>query len=412
MHWLRSSLAVLACAFPASAADWPQWLGPNRDGSSPDVVAPWKGKPKVLWRQPVGEGNSSPVVTGGRVFVHARVKDKDAEDVTAFDASTGKELWRTAYDRPAFLSLYGNGPRATPAVSVGKVYSFGITGILTCLDAASGKQIWQVDTSKKFSPPRLAFGAACSPVAEGGRVLVNVGAKGASVVAFDQDTGKVGWKALDDPASYSSPIVFGEGTGRQAVFFTGRGIASLNPSDGTRYWEFPLVDKLLESSTTPVRVGGRLLASSITYGSVALDLQNKDGKPAYKEAWKNTGLTSYFSTPVAADGDHVLLVTGSNPLAFQKARATLHCVDMRSGKTTWSKPDVGEYHAALLRTGDGKVLLLEEAGDLVLLDPHPNEYRELARSRVCGHVWAHPALSDGKLYLRDDHDVICVEPGR
>ena len=180
-----------------SAADWPQWLGPTRDGASPEKVAAWKGAPKVLWRQPVGEGNSSPVVAGGRVFIHAKVKDKDAEEVVAFDARTGKEVWRTAYDRAAFTSLYGNGPRATPAVAGGKVYTFGVTGALTCFDAAGGKQLWQVDTFKQFSPPKLMFGAACSPLAEGGRVLVNVGGKGASVVAFDASTGEVAWKSLD-----------------------------------------------------------------------------------------------------------------------------------------------------------------------------------------------------------------------
>src|SRR5262249_4977618 len=157
----------------------------------------------------------------------------------------------------------GNGPRATPAVVGDRVYSFGITGVLTCFDAAKGSQVWQVDTLKKFEAKNLFFGAACSPLVEGDRVLVNVGGKGASIVAFNKDKGDVAWKSLDDGASYSSPIIFGEGKNRQVVFLTAQGVASLNPVNGARYWQFPLVDKLLESSTTPVRAGDLLLASSI-----------------------------------------------------------------------------------------------------------------------------------------------------
>lgn len=409
MNPLRSMLLAVLCAAPVVAGEWPQWLGPQRDGSSPETVPAWMGKLKELWRQPVGEGNGSPVVVGGRVFLHAKVKDKNTEEVVAFDSMDGTELWRTRYDRAAFTSLYGNGPRGTPAVADGKVYTNGITGVVTCFDAASGKIVWRVDTQKRFDAPKLVFGVAGSPLIDDGRVLLNVGAKGASIVALDAVKGETVWKSMDDPASYSSPIVLGDGLSRQVIFFTAKGVASLDPADGKPYWQFPLVDKLLESSTTPVKVGDRLLASAITYGSAALTVEAKDGKPAYAEAWKNPELTSYFSTPVAVGADHVYLVTGKNPLSFRQAEATLNCVDMKTGKKLWSKPKVGEYHAALLRTGDGKLLMLEEFGDLVLLQPDPKEYRELARAKVCGRTWAHPALANGKLYLRDDKDVVCIE---
>src|SRR5947209_10702333 len=232
MPWSRSAVALLVCTAAAAAGDWPQWLGPNRDGSSPEKVAPWKEKPTVLWRQPVDEGHSSPVVAVGRVFLHTGVPDKNQEIVTAYDARTGKQLWRQTYERVPFLSPFGNGPRATPAVSDGKVYAFGITGVLTCFDAAEGKPLWQVDTLKKFGAKNLLFGMSCSPLVEGGRVLVAVGAKGASVVAFDKDNGEVAWKSLDDKASYSSPIVFGEGMERQVVFLIGEGGVSLRRAKG------------------------------------------------------------------------------------------------------------------------------------------------------------------------------------
>jgi outer membrane protein assembly factor BamB len=411
MPWLRSVTAFMLCCSLATAGDWPQWLGPNRDASSPEKIAPWKEAPKVLWRAPVGEGNSSPVVAGRRVFLHAKVKGKNEEEVTALDAETGKQLWQMTYTRAAFSSLYGNGPRATPTVANGHVYTFGITGVLTSWEAGTGKQLWQVDTLKEFKAKNLFFGMACSPLVEGGRVLLSIGGKGTSVVAFDKDSGEAVWKSLDDRASYSSPITLGQGQDRQVLFLTGDGLVSLNPADGSLYWRFALVDKLLESSTTPVRAGDILLASSITYGSVGLRLETKDNKPAVAEMWKNDDLTSYFTTPVPVGTDHIYFVKGTKPPALLN-QATLHCVEAKTGKELWSKPKVvGKYHAALLRTGDSKLLVLEEAGNLVLVDTDPKEYRELAKSKVCGETWAHPALANGRLYLRDNKEVVCLQLG-
>ena len=198
MPWLRSLALLFLCTTVSAAADWPQWLGPTRDGVSPEKVAPWKEAPKVLWRQPVGEGHSSPVVADGKVFVHGKVKGKDQEDVQAFDAKSGKPLWKAEYDRGKFENQFGNGPRGTPAVVGGKVYTLGVTGFLSCFEADSGKKVWQIDTAKEFKPPSLFFGVSGSPLIEGDAVLVNVGGKGASIVAFNKDKGDVLWKTGDD----------------------------------------------------------------------------------------------------------------------------------------------------------------------------------------------------------------------
>jgi outer membrane protein assembly factor BamB len=409
MPWLRSLVALVLCGTIATAGDWPQWLGPTRDGVSPETVAPWKEPPRVIWRHSVAEGNSSPVVAAGRVFLHSKIKDQDEEEVLALDTRGGKELWRKTYPRAAFKSLYGNGPRATPAVVGDRVYTFGITGILTCWEAASGTRRWQVDTFKEFGARNLFFGVACSPLVEGGRILVNVGGRGASIVALDAERGEVAWKALDDRASYASPIVFEQGGQRQVVFLTQQGLVSLRPADGHLYWRFPFVDKLLESSSTPVRVGDYLLASAITIGSAGLRLGTKEGKPDVREVWKNEALTSYFTTPIPVGREHVYLVSATKPPALVNT-AQLHCIEVRTGQDLWQKPRrVGKYHATLLRTGDEKLLMLEEAGDLVLVDPDPKGYRELARSKVCGETWAHPALADGRLYVRDDKEIVCLE---
>jgi outer membrane protein assembly factor BamB len=414
MARIGSLLILLVAVSMTRAADWPQWLGPHRDGSSTEKVVPWKGAPKVLWRQPVGEGNSSPIVADGRVFLHCKVKDTDKteEEVIAFDAKSGKELWRTAYARPAFKSFFGNGPRATPTMADGKLYTYGITGMLTCWNATDGKQLWQIDALEKFEAKNIRFGASSSPLVEGKSVLVNVGGTGASVVAFDRDSGATIWKSRDDKASYASPIAIGHGKNRQVVFLTASGVVSLNPADGAVYWDFPLRDRLFESSTTPLLVGDILLASSITYGSAGLRVSAQAGKPVASETWTNPSLTSYFTTPVAVGKDHLYLVTGTPPLyGGQRVppRADLHCVEAGTGKVLWKKEKVGRYHAGLMRTGDNKLLMLEDQGALVLIDPGPKAYNELARSKVCEATWSHPALADGKLYLRDNKEIICLQ---
>ncbi len=407
MRWVFP-LGILVVCIPCRADDWPQWLGQNRDNSSSEKVAPWTTPPKVLWRQPVGEGNSSPVVAHGKVFVHAKIAGMDKEELSAFDAKTGKKLWDSQYPRAAFKSLYGNGPRATPAVAGDHIYAFGITGVLSCFEIASGRQVWQVDTIKEFHAPHLVFGASCSPLVDDNKVMVNAGAKGASVVAFDKTSGQVIWKSQDDGASYASPITLGSGKERQIVFFTAKALLSLSPADGREIWRFPLVDFLLESSTTPVKSGDILVAGSITYGSVGLRLEDKDGKPNASQLWKNEDLTCYFSTPVFVGSSHLYMVTGAKPLTF-KTGATLHCIEAKTGKELWQKPKVGQYHASLLRTGDNKLLMLEDTGSLVLLDPNPREYRELSRSSVCGQTWSHPTLSNGRLYVRDEKELFCLQ---
>lgn len=393
-------------AGPAAAEDWPQWLGPRRDGSSTEKVAPWKDAPKVLWRIPVGEGHSSPVVASGKVFLFTRVKGKDAEEIVAYSADEGKKVWSETYERGKFASIFGLGPRATPTVRDGKVFTFGVTGTLACWDADGGKNVWKVDTAKDFSAPPLFFGASCSPLVEGDRLLVNVGAKGASIVAFDRTSGKTLWKALDDGASYSSPIAFGDGKDRQVVFLTAKGLRSLSPADGKLFWEVPLVDRLNESSTTPVKSGNLLLASSVTFGSLGVELKDEQ-KPSAAQLWKNDKLTCYFSTPVPVGKDHTYLITGAASLL--NATSTLHCIETRTGKELWQKKNVAKYHAALLRTADDKLLMLDDFGNLKLLDPSPEGYKELATAKVCRPTWAHPALSEGRLYLRDDTNLICVQ---
>jgi outer membrane protein assembly factor BamB len=404
MYTLRTFAIILFLAGPVAAGDWSQWLGPNRDSSSSEAVSAWKEAPKALWRVPVGEGHSSPAVAGNFVYIHAKIKDRNEEEVVAYDRMSGEVKWRTKYERAAAEFQFGNGPRATPAVAGDRVYTYGITGVLTCLNATSGDKVWQVDVRKEFSGGLPGFGFASSPLIDGKHVIVAVGAKGASVVAFDRDSGKVAWKSLDDGASYASPALFGSGDKRELVVFTSEGLVSLKPADGSLTWRFPFKDTLFESSATPIKIGDRYLASAITIGSA---LVTPEGQ-GVKEIWKNPALNSYFTTPVPVGKNHVLMVTGR----IIRPAATLHCVDLATGKPVWSKERVGTYAASLLTLADGKVLMLTDGGNLVLLEGDTKEYKELARSKVCGQAWPPPALSDGKLYVRDEKELICLQLGK
>src|SRR5262249_20555346 len=244
----------------------------------------------------------------------------------------------TAYKRAPVTTFYGNGPRATPTCVDGRVYTFGISGLLTCFHYVKGDQVWQVDTVKEFKPKGLMFGPSCSPLVEKNAVLLNIGAKGASIVAFNKADGKPLWKSLDDGPSYSSPIAVGEGDARHAIFLTPEGLVSLNPANGDVHWKSPLKDKIFESSTTPVKSGDMLLASSITIGSVGLKLETNDGKPAVTPKWKNPALTCYFSTPVPVGSDHVYMVIGEvdfNPFSKKKPTTSLRCVETATGKELW-----------------------------------------------------------------------------
>jgi outer membrane protein assembly factor BamB len=397
---LRLALACLVLA--GLAADWPQLLGPDRNGHSAETglldTWPAKGPPQV-WEREVGEGYASPVIASGRLILFHRVGNEDV--VQAFDAATGKPQWKYSY-ATTYQDDFGkgDGPRSTPVVAGGKVYTLGAAGQLYCIDLKTGKKVWAKELHADYTVNKGFFGVATSPIVEDKLLIVNVGGTGAGIVAFDRDSGKEKWKATSHEASYSSPIAATVDGVRHVFFFTREGLVSVDPASGNVHFSKRWRSRIDASvnAACPVLLGGDHLLLTASYGTGAVLLKVK--KDGVEEVWKNnTSLSAHFNTPVAV-GDQLYGIDGR-----QEGGATLRCIDWKTGKVRWS--DTGNGCATLL-AADKKLFLLSEHGDLVLLRPSGEEYSEKARATVLGKPCrAHLALANGLLYARDGKKLVC-----
>jgi outer membrane protein assembly factor BamB len=397
------ALALLALgALTLCGADWPHFLGPNRDGTSPEkgLRRAWpKGGPPVVWSKPVGEGFSGPVIADGRLILFHRV---DGEEIVAcLDAGTGKERWKHSYPT-AYEDDFGkgNGPRATPVIAGGRVYTLGAEGRLTCLELASGNKVWDRALLKEYQVPRSFFGVGTTPLVEGKRVLVNVGGKKAGIVALDADTGKEVWRATDDGASYSSPVAATFDGQRYAIFLTRQGVVLLDPINGAvRYqkrWRARINASV--NAASPLVVGD-LVFFSASYDTGALLLRVRQGK--VEEVWSNDeSMSNHYNTCVPHEG-HLYGYHGR-----QEEGAALRCVELKSGKVRWEQKRFGCGSTVV---ADGLLVTLTERGELVLAEATPEAYREKARARVfdAPPCRAPLALAEGRLYGRDGGRLVC-----
>ena len=403
-----SLLAVALLSLAASyAADWPQFLGPTRNGVyvGPALAEAWpKEGPPVLWRRKVGQGFSGPAVASGKLVLFHRLEDK--ETVECLDAKTGRPSWRFDY-RDDFG--FDEGPRATPAIADGRVYTYGAEGLLHCLDLATGTNIWRVDAKTQFHAAKGFFGIACSPLVEGNALLLIVGSSnGAGVVAFDKRNGKILWKATDDEASYSSPVVATIHNRRYAFFFTRAGLTATDPASGRIFYQFPFRPPIRNSvsAATPLTIED-LVFLSASYGTGAVLLKTKEAGP--ERIWAaDDVLSNHYATSVYHQG-FLYGIHGRTDPGFEPP-ASLRCVELRTGKVRWEQAAFG---AATLTLANGQLLILTENGELIRAPASPSGFKPSARAQILPtQVRAHPALADGLFYARSKDELVCVQLGR
>ena len=381
------------------AQDWPQILGPSRNGTyaGPEIVPSFpRSGPPVLWTRDVGAGFAGPSVAAGRLVLFHRVNDR--ETVEALDALTGKTIW--SFDYPtSYRDGFGfdEGPRAIPVITGGRVFTHGADGMLHGLDLASGKKLWEVDTRRTFDVPKGYFGVASSPIVEGTRVMVNVGGKTGGIVAFDAATGKRLWTSTSDEASYSSPVMANIEGQRVAVFFTRTGLVILDPVSGAVRNQFRWRARMAASvnAATPLILGDRIFLSA-SYGTGAVLLQVAGN--AVKEVWSgDESMSNHYSTSVHHEG----YLYGFN--GRQEFGQNLRCVEVATGKVMWS---VDGFGAGTLLLAGNTLVVMRESGELALVPASPKAFRFAARAPLMkGVVRAYPALADGRFYVRNERQL-------
>jgi outer membrane protein assembly factor BamB len=402
---MRGSVAFALILLGAQtiAADWPQILGPGRNGvyDGPPLSEAWgTAGPRVVWRRSIGQGLSGPVVVQNRLILFQRVSDR--EIVEAIDAAGGKTLWQYAYPT-SYRDDFGfdEGPRAVPVVADGAVYTFGAEGQLHAVDLAAGKKIWSVDTQRQFSVPKGFFGAAGSPLVEDGRVIANIGGKNAGIVAFDAKTGKVLWTVTDDAASYSSGIGATIAGRRYAVFLTRNGLVGIDPKDGQVRFQRPWRARQAASvnAATPV-INGDMIFLSAEYGPGAGVLRF-DGT-RLTDVWaSDEALSNHYATSVYAAG----VLYGFH--GRQEQGQSFRAVDFQTGTVRWSQDRFG---AGSVTLAGNRLLIVRENGELVLAAASPNGFTPVARAQILpGIVRAYPAIAGGLLYVRNETTLVCLD---
>lgn len=381
--------------------DWPQWLGPQRNGKSTEtgLLRSWPAAgPPVVWRQPLGEGYSGIAIADGRAFT--LYAGGDDEYAVCFDAETGARQWRVRLDR-RFTNTWGNGPRMTPTVEDGRVFVISARARMFALDARSGAVLWQRHLIDDLGGIQPELGYSCSPLLVDGKLIVVTGGyQKNAVVALEPASGEVIWRGHDDHPGYSSPIFLQAAGTPQLILFTGTQIAALSPQDGRGLWSYRWRTSSYENVSTPVVVSGeRIFFSSPhpeQFGSAVLQLKNGSDGLTVEPVWRNNTLKNHFSTSIA-HGDYL----------YGTDRAILKCVDARTGQDLWQQRGFGE---GTLIYADGHLIVLGTQGRLGLVHATPSGYREVGSASVLsGKCYTVPSLANGRLYLRNQRELVCLD---
>ena len=381
-----------------AAQDWPQWRGPNRDGTLLSFTEPktWPDQLKLKWRVNVGIGYSSPLLVDKRIYLLSR--QGDMEVVSCLDFETGKRIWRDAYAAPYMLNpvarAHGMGPKSTPLFHAGRLFTLGISGILSSYEAESGKLRWRREFSAEFTSTSPLFGTATSPVAEGGLVIAHVGGHDSgALTAFDAETGKTVWAWNGDGPAYASPIVVTLGGTRQIVTQTQRFIVGVSAIDGRLLWIVPFQTAYVQNIISPVLFKDTLIVSGLDKGVMALRLVQSGGRWQAEKVWENPTVAFYMSNPVI-----------NNQVLFgmsHKSRGQFVALDATTGKTLWTTTGREAENAALVSAGD-KLFLLTDNAELIVAKAGGAAFEPLRRYTVAGSpTWANPLLSGKCLLIKD-----------
>lgn len=431
--------ALCAAIHRVAADDWPQWLGPQRDAvwRETGIVERFpEGGPKRVWRVDLGAGYSGPAVAGGRVFVLDRQvpaelpKPKNVyeasqipgnERVLCFNEADGKLLWEHAYNCPYNVS-YAAGPRTTPVVAGGRVFALGTMGNLKCLDAATGRVVWERDFQKDFGLKVPHWGVSAHPLLDGQQLLCVVGGNGSVAVSFDKDTGKELWRALSaKEPGYCPPTIYELGGRRQLILWHAEAVNGLDPATGRVLWTVPWVLNYGMAIATPRQMGDQLYLSCFYNGSLMLRFE--PGKDAPSVAWRTTKMSERdtahlnctMNTPFIEDG-HIY-----GACSYGQFR----CLRADTGARLWETfaPTSGKSerwgNAFTVKQGN-RFFLFSEKGDLIIAKLSPQGYEEVSRAHLLdadNHdpgrpvVWSHPAFANRRIYARNDHQLLCVDLG-
>ena len=420
---LLALLFLLASA--CLAEDWPQWRGPRRDGRwTEEGLVQTLPSPSIplKWKVEISDGYAGPCVVQGRVVVMDRLKPpEEAERVLCFDANTGEKLWRFQYPCRYGSISFPAGPRTTPTWDQGKLYTLGTSGHLCCLEAATGKVVWEEDLQKIYDIGMPTWGLSASPLIEGELLILQIGGKpNACIVALDKATGQEVWKALDDPASYSSPIAIDQAGKRVIVCWTDKRLAGLDPGTGQILWEVAS-----PSSPNAVNIATPVVSEDLAFisgfwdGSLLVRLSRTD--LTAQEVWRRKGksevetdaLHCCISTPILQGG----YIYGVD------SYGQLRCLKADTGDRVWESgqavPQARWANVHMVQNGS-KVWMFNELGELILAELSPAGYVEKSRSRLLdrpqealdkrgGVCWSHPAFANGCIYARNDREIVCAD---
>ena len=394
-----------------SAGDWPQILGPDRCGvaaADERLADSWpEAGPPRSWERGIGSGHAGVAVVDDTVVLFHRVGDREV--VEALDVATGTPRWSAAHSttfRPQVGG--GDGPLCVPSVHDGRVIVCGAQGVLACLDLETGRRIWERRTHREFAAQEGYFGAGSTPLVVGGRVIVNVGGRTGEtgIVAFDLATGETVWTATREAASYSAPVRVRVGGGDRVLMVTRLSCLLVDPADGSVRWSFPFGQRgpTVNAASPVLLADGRfLVTAAYGIGSVCATFDDTSARPT---AWEATGqLGSQYTTPVLV-GDQLMAIDGRDDVP----PADLVCIDPATGAVRWRERGFGY---GTLVAADGKVVVVKTDGEVLLVQPDPRAIRILARTRPFadrsgGPLRALPALAGGRLYIRDDRDLVSL----